>query len=616
MTGDVTGTEAVVVSYVADAIPEDTLSTDADGDDETEDYVWLSMSYILVNDQTADGAQKTTLESLAYTFTTEDSEQITFSDGLTSVPVQRNYRSNIVGQILTGNIDFNIVIEPAYTDDYTYPDTAEEQLKMAAAYGGTVTLDEDVALDETLTIAEGVSTTINLNGNSITLSETSTSQYTILTSDDSVLTINDDSDGTGSVGDGESDYSVIAMYGGELVINGGTYKGSISSSSSQITITDGTFDSYFVFFDSDVVISGGTFSSGLYLSDNSITITGGTFSGTSWLFTGTMTISGGTFNDAPLNLGATLSITGGTFYYEPTSGIASGYHAVQTCAEPLTYMVVEESVTDVATDSDALASVLASLADSGEEANILLMEDETYVISDGISADNVTIDGNGATIDATDGTLVISGDNVTISSVTLKGDDTETAGGTINITGSNTTITDVTFEDGRTATYGADITISVSDANSVITVQDCDFSQSGAKRGLLIYALSGTLVIDNCSFDNTYPFNVNLTYDTGSIQVTNSTLNGWTSYAYLEGGVSFTNCSFGRSTSGYAFCRPYSNTTFTSCNFISEYRVGCGHDDISVSFSGCTWETGADLTVDIIDTSEFENHSGSTYTIE
>jgi hypothetical protein len=42
----------------------------------------------------------------------------------TFVPVQRNYRTNIYGSILTSDVEVKVVIEPAFNDpDYNYPVT-------------------------------------------------------------------------------------------------------------------------------------------------------------------------------------------------------------------------------------------------------------------------------------------------------------------------------------------------------------------------------------------------------------------------------------------------------------------------------------------------------------
>ena len=129
LTGEVGDeTTDMVVSYLSDAIPNEDLKVDLNGDgdydDENEVYKWLSMSYILVADRNADtdnngvlGDERATLESLQYTFSPIVGNDITFGDGLNSVPVQRNWRTNILGQLLTGDIEFNITINPIFEGD-------------------------------------------------------------------------------------------------------------------------------------------------------------------------------------------------------------------------------------------------------------------------------------------------------------------------------------------------------------------------------------------------------------------------------------------------------------------------------------------------------------------
>ena len=41
-----------------------------------------------------------------------------FNQGLNAVPVQRNWRTNIIGKILTGDVTFNITIDPIYDGEY------------------------------------------------------------------------------------------------------------------------------------------------------------------------------------------------------------------------------------------------------------------------------------------------------------------------------------------------------------------------------------------------------------------------------------------------------------------------------------------------------------------
>lgn len=108
----------VDVTYDFAQIPEETLSVDVDGDQVAEAYNYLSMCYILVDDSTETGTEKALLESLEYTFKPEAGVEVVFSEGLNNVPVQRNWRTNIVGKILTGKIDFDITINPDYDNDH------------------------------------------------------------------------------------------------------------------------------------------------------------------------------------------------------------------------------------------------------------------------------------------------------------------------------------------------------------------------------------------------------------------------------------------------------------------------------------------------------------------
>lgn len=120
LTGEVGGEQTV--EYGFDIIPAqfatpETLDVDLDKDGTKENYVYLSMSYILANDETT-GYAKTALEDLDFTFAPISGNNINFSKGLNAVPVQRNWRTNIIGKILTGDVTFNITIDPIYDGEY------------------------------------------------------------------------------------------------------------------------------------------------------------------------------------------------------------------------------------------------------------------------------------------------------------------------------------------------------------------------------------------------------------------------------------------------------------------------------------------------------------------
>ena len=107
--------DPVDVTFDFANIPTDALSVDLDGEG-PEDYKYLSMNYILPFDATT-GDASTTLEDLEFTFRPVAGKDITLTQGLDAVPVQRNWRTNIVGQILSGDLSLNISIDPGFNGD-------------------------------------------------------------------------------------------------------------------------------------------------------------------------------------------------------------------------------------------------------------------------------------------------------------------------------------------------------------------------------------------------------------------------------------------------------------------------------------------------------------------
>lgn len=112
LTGDVSN--PVDMTWSQDVIPSERLLVDMDNDGNPESYRYLSMTYILVNDGSTTGSAQATLDDASFTFYADGKAPITLHEGLTSVPVRRNWRTNIIGQILTGDVTFNIKIDPSY----------------------------------------------------------------------------------------------------------------------------------------------------------------------------------------------------------------------------------------------------------------------------------------------------------------------------------------------------------------------------------------------------------------------------------------------------------------------------------------------------------------------
>lgn len=108
----------VDVQYALSAIPSgdnEKLYVDVDENGVKESYRYLSMSYIL---STTEG----TTHEMSFQFRDVERDKLVgFSEGLTHVPAKRNWRTNIVGQILTGPANFKIIIDPTYEGEYIHP---------------------------------------------------------------------------------------------------------------------------------------------------------------------------------------------------------------------------------------------------------------------------------------------------------------------------------------------------------------------------------------------------------------------------------------------------------------------------------------------------------------
>ncbi len=92
---------------------------------------------------------------------------------------------------------------------------------------------------------------------------------------------------------------------------------------------------------------------------------------------------------------------------------------------------------------------------------------------------------------------------------------------------------------------------------------------TGAFRGIFTNGLNEKLIIDNCIIaPGAYTISADISDLAPAgpgVEVTNSTLRGWTSYSKSIGPVSFTNCRF--EAGAYKMLRPYSETTLTNCVF-------------------------------------------------
>ena len=135
--------DPVTATFVKKPIPTE----DSKFSINSKDYKYLSMSYVLVpkDKETVDIAFDYTLTNRTFT----------------NVPVQRNYRTNIYGSLLTNTADFNVVIAPGFNDpDYNHNViTVSTQTELATAAqtpNAVIKLKESTTYTLPATVAEGV----------------------------------------------------------------------------------------------------------------------------------------------------------------------------------------------------------------------------------------------------------------------------------------------------------------------------------------------------------------------------------------------------------------------------------------------------------------------------
>ena len=382
-----------VVTFTESALPGETLVTKAG------DYKWMTMNYILpMGKQDAKHISNVTAEFIPET-------GITVKASSPQTPVQNNYRTNILGNLLTSQVIFNIEIVPIFNEPDNDIDIVNvknaESLKALFATGGEATLAADLVLDEAVAVMPGKEVTLDLNGKTIKNNSNSVALDVY-----GSLVIN--GEGTVDGGEGGDNVAVWSRPGGKLTINDGTYTvGADANGSGNSTIyTTG----------GDVIINGGTFS------------TAAKYGGRYWTInkqngsTGKVEIYGGTFPGFdPANPNTD----------DAASYLAPGYISVETNG----VWTVVRGTKPVVMSAAELRATLTAFTSAGSGDNIIeigkdivLKEGETWVPAkvDGYhGAGVVTVLGNGHKISGLNAPLFAGGfagnSGIIVKDLTLDG---------------------------------------------------------------------------------------------------------------------------------------------------------------------------------------------------
>lgn len=378
------GKDEVAVALTETNVPADILKT-LDG----KTYTRLAMNYLIPVGKQGESHNI----DVAATFKANNGEAVTVS--APNAPVQNNYRTNILGNLLTSQVIFNVEIVPIFNEPDNDIDIVnvkdEGSLRALFATGGEATLTEDVVLGETVVVEPGKEVTLDLNGKTISNTEDLWRDgpyydWALLSvRANGSLTIK----GTGVLKAKENDcYAVDVQDGGKLVIEDGTYVGNAHA----VYVYEGTAE-----------IKGGKYSI-QQLSSNPDPY-------------------GYVLNCYDKNREngiAKIIVTGGEFVkFNPgdcaaegahTNFLADGYKSTQIGDS---YFVTKAGVTPVATQ-EGFEDVISN-GSVGTPIEIQAAPNSTIVLKtglahEGVKARNITIVGNGSqTVDVISGSISAEG---------------------------------------------------------------------------------------------------------------------------------------------------------------------------------------------------------------
>ena len=215
------GKDKVEVALTETGIPADVLKT-LDG----VTYTRLAMNYLIPVGKQGESHNI----DVAATFKANNGEAVTVS--APNAPVQNNYRTNILGNLLTSQVIFNVEIVPIFNEPDNVIDLVniknEASLRALFATGGEAKLAADLVLDESMVVKAGKEVVLDLNGKTVSntadLWNESIDSWSLLSVRGGSLTIK----GAGTLQAKENDcFAVDVQDGGTVVIEDGTYVGNV-----------------------------------------------------------------------------------------------------------------------------------------------------------------------------------------------------------------------------------------------------------------------------------------------------------------------------------------------------------------------------------------------------
>ena len=329
------------VTFASAAIPTGSLTVKG------TDYNYLAMNYVFAP---AEGTVCDLTAEIALT----GREPIQLSSPTT--PIKRNWRTNILGSLLTSSVDFDVVVDPSFGDDNDVDLVNiknEASLKALFANGGTAKLASDFTVSEPIVLEGKKVVNLNLNGKTLTFNGGVDDEHCCMFRvHEGTLTI----DGNGNINGGGDAHNQRVMFlakgtDAHIVINNGNFKmGKTTSAASD------WYDCVYASASGRIDIHGGTFETEATRPNGKhyiLNLNNGN--------PGTITVDGGKFvNCDPAQGDDNL---GGNF-------VADGYKSTKVGDY---YVVTKINVTPVASN-EGLNTAFNEAANAGKEITVSLSE--------------------------------------------------------------------------------------------------------------------------------------------------------------------------------------------------------------------------------------------------
>lgn len=367
-------------TFAAAEIPEGNITV------EGKSYKYMAMNYIFASEEGSVYDVTATLKVGGKNYTVT----------VPNTPLKRNWRTNIVGDFLTGSAEFNVVVNPGFETETSDMDLNnpknETELAAALATFGQATVSSDIEFSTSMSSKKKSTLTIASGASLAPAAGFSPSVSELIFVGGGELTL----DGEGTVvGPSNSTYGngsqAILVQGGIVNIKGNlkVEGGSGSVGNHAVTITDGTANIY-----------GGYFHAGLDKDGKSSDLI---YLRPAYRKYAKCNIYGGVFEmegDAGFLVNmkdserakCAIAIYGGTFVEfnpadnkaegEHTNFVAEGYRAVETTYNGKQAWKVEK-IPAVTTQEDFNSAITS--ASAGVSATIKLASNMTAVLDNGIA---------------------------------------------------------------------------------------------------------------------------------------------------------------------------------------------------------------------------------------